>query len=210
MKKRTIALCIVLVVCLIAGGLLLYQEWKARQPPKILQSGMNEISTSPDVTATPDTFVLESDIPIEETETPAPAQDNDSAHTPESSGFGTVTIKNKTFPVKRGVSEKALAENIGWMESSAMPGEDGTCILMGHRNQQFRILKDVQAGDKIIIGVSNGISYTYIVQFAKIVESDKALRFEVSEGKTLALITCYPFFYRGHAPQKFVVTAVIE
>lgn len=207
MKK--LILFIVLAACLIAGGLLLYEEWEVRQPPKILLSGMDEITTAPEGTILPNTPTPEPNLPIDATEEPAMPTliDDDKTHAPESSDFGTVTIKGKTFPIKRGVSEKALAGSIGWMESSAIPGGDGMCILMGHRNQQFRILKDLQAGDKIIIGDSNGISYNYIVQSAKIVESDRALRFEAAEGKTLVLVTCYPFYYKGHAPQKFVVRA---
>ena len=207
--KRMILIAI-LAVCMIAGGLLLYEEWEARRLPIILY----ETDTEPvySITHLPETPALEPDMTEdlkEEEPTPKSVEEN-KTHALVSSNFGTVTIKGKTFAVKRGVSEKTLAGNIGWMESSAMPGGDGMCILMGHRNQQFRILKDVQAGDSITFTYADGGAITYIVQYAKLVDSDKALRFEAAEGKIMMLVTCYPFYYKGNAPQKFIMTAKME
>lgn len=121
---------------------------------------------------------------------------------------GTITIRGKTFSLKRGVDEETLKKDIGWMESSAAPGEQGTCVVMGHRNTQFRILRLVEKGDVITIIDFEGVAHTYTVVSGEIIENGENLRFEATDEVTLVLVTCYPFFYQGHAPHRYIVTAI--
>ena len=120
----------------------------------------------------------------------------------------TLTVRRKTFELKSGVDEKTLEKNIGWMESSSAPGEAGVCVVMGHRNTQFRILKDVALSDVICVVDAGGNAYDYTVTGGEILEDGAELLFPATEEKLLMLITCYPFYYSGHAPHKYVVTAV--
>ena len=89
-----------------------------------------------------------------------------------------------------------------------MPGEEGVCVVMGHRNTQFRVLKDVALGDVIRVVDAGGNAYDYTVTGGEILEDGAELLFPATEEKLLMLITCYPFYYSGHAPHKYVVTAM--
>lgn len=124
--------------------------------------------------------------------------------------FASIKIKTskrtRTYEIMPDVKESTLKKNIGWLPSSSLPNQDGLCILMGHRDTDFSILQYVEIGDELIIHM-NDTEYNYSVSAIKIVNSDNKLRFEADNDSTLVLITCYPFRYSGHAPQKFIVSA---
>ena len=126
----------------------------------------------------------------------------------EQNVVGTLHIRDKAFIVHDNVAAKTLKNSIGWLNNSSLPPKGGPCVLMGHRNTQFRILKDVEIGEQLIFETPNKEQYVYEVKAIEILESDSDLRFTASEGSTLVLVTCYPFYYSGHAPQKYVVTAI--
>lgn len=117
------------------------------------------------------------------------------------------TLKRiRTYEIMPDVKESTLKENIGWLPSSSLPYQDGLCTLMGHRDTDFSILQHVEIGDEFYIHM-NGSEYTYSVSVIEIVNSDNELRFNAHNGSTLVLVSCYPFRYTGHAPQKIVVYA---
>lgn len=121
---------------------------------------------------------------------------------------GTLYIRDKAFTVMDNVTAQTLKNSIGWLNNSSLPPKVGPCVLMGHRNTQFRILKDVEIGEQLTFETPNKEQYVYEVESIEILESDSDLRFTASEESTLVLVTCYPFYYSGHAPQKYVVTAI--
>lgn len=119
----------------------------------------------------------------------------------------TLGILGKTIHVANNVEEDTLEQTPGWLPTSAKPGKEGTCVVYGHRNRNhLLILKDVEKGDGIDIILSDGKVYTYIVDKIEILKTDETLYIPTIEGKHLILMTCYPFYYTGHAPQKYVVT----
>ncbi len=121
--------------------------------------------------------------------------------------FAEITIyadnKTRTYEVMPDVDEETLKDNVGWLPSSNLPYEDGTCILMGHRDTDFKILKNCSVGNKITVQLNN-IEYTYTVSFIEIVDSNDALKFNTNPNYSLILVTCYPFYYTGHAPKKIL------
>ena len=135
--------------------------------------------------------------------TPSPAK-------PSGSHFCTLTIKGKKITVLYGVDEKTLKKHPGWLESSALPGQDGMCVIYGHRNRShFQVLEKVALGDTITATIPDGSIYTYTISSITTYDSTADLKLPAADGKTLVLVTCYPFRYSGHAPGKCVVTAVI-
>lgn len=122
----------------------------------------------------------------------------------------TLSILGKTVNVTSNVNADTLEKTPGWLPTSAKPGEEGVCIVYGHRNRKhLQILKEVEIGDEIDAILANGKVYTYIVKEIEILEKDEALQIPTIDGKQLFLMTCYPFYYTGHAPQKIVVTCMI-
>lgn len=123
-------------------------------------------------------------------------------------GIFTLEIKDNTISVAYGVEEKTLDKTPGWLTTSVLPGEDGMCVVYGHRNRNhLKVLEDVKRGDTITVTMDSGTVYTYTVSDITIYEKTADLSLPVMDGKTLVLVTCYPFRYSGHAPGKYVVTA---
>lgn len=120
-----------------------------------------------------------------------------------------ININGERVKVAYGVDETTLKKTPGWLENSAYPGEDGVCVIYGHRNRNhLRALKGAYIGDPITVGTA-GDSCTYVVESIRIMDGDEDLTIPTLEGKNLMLSTCYPFHYSGSAPQRYVVTAKI-
>lgn len=84
-------------------------------------------------------------------------------------------------------------------------------MVYGHRNRNhLLILKEIEIGDEIDVVMPDGKVYTYIVEKTEILETDEAMHIPTIEGKQLILMTCYPFYYTGHAPKKYVVTCALN
>ena len=126
----------------------------------------------------------------------------------ESNYAFTLNIKGKKVNVAYGVDETTLKKTPGWLTTSAAPGEDGTCVVYGHRNRKhLRALENVVIGDSINV-IVDGVTYSYEVESIRILDNNEALIIPASEGATLILTTCYPFRYSGKAPKKCVITAI--
>lgn len=128
--------------------------------------------------------------------TPAPVQDG--------KAFFTLSILNDTISVAYGVEESTLKKTPGWLTTSVLPGENGMCVVYGHRNRNhLKILEKVTVGDTIT-ATKDGIAYTYAVSDVAIYESTSDWRLPTLDGSTLVLVTCHPFRYSGYAPGKYM------
>ena len=131
--------------------------------------------------------------------TPAPAQDGNA--------FFTLSILNDTISVAYGVEESTLKKTPGWLTTSVLPGDDGMCVVYGHRNRNhLKVLEKATVGDTIT-ATKDSIVYTYAVSDVAIYESTSDWRLPTLDGSTLVLVTCHPFRYSGHAPGKYMVIA---
>ena len=70
----------------------------------------------------------------------------------------------------------------------------------------FRPLRNIRAGDTVEVTTPEG-SRSYLVQTTEIITPDKVSVLEPTKSPTLTLVTCYPFYYVGHAPKRFIVRA---
>ncbi len=108
--------------------------------------------------------------------------------------------------IAQGTSHQVLKEAAGHVADTALPGQAGNVALAGHRDTFFRRLGQLKAGDVIKLTTPGG-QYLYRVRFTDIVSPDETWVLEPSSGQTLTLVTCYPFYFVGAAPQRFVVRA---
>ena len=99
-----------------------------------------------------------------------------------------------------------LRRGPGHLPGTAMPGDDGNCVIAGHRDTHFRVLKDIRKGDDIILQTSRG-QFLYRVERTQIVPPTNTAPLQPTSRAELNLITCYPFYYVGAAPKRFVVEA---
>lgn len=165
-------------------------------------------STTPTGTAAVQPTTLPSN-----TDNPTLSPTNKPANTekPDNGLFCTLSIKNKNITVSYGVEEATLEKNPGWLESSVAAGQEGMCVIYGHRNRtHFRVLENVVVGDSITVTMADGTVFTYNITDITTYENTSELILPALDGKTIVLVTCYPFRYSGHAPGKCVVTGVID
>ena len=145
---------------------------------------------------------------------PSPGIPYETQGQPEAPSSGTslgiLCIGKKEIPVAIGVDEATLADGPGWMPDSALPGQAGMSVILGHRNRKhLRPLQDVEIGDSLCFRYPDGREYTYTVSEIVKYEDTADWRLPALDGNTLVLVTCYPFRYSGNAPGKYVVVADI-
>jgi sortase A len=102
-----------------------------------------------------------------------------------------------------------LRRGPGHIAGTPMPGQDGNCIIAGHRDTHFRVLKDIRKGDAIVLQTGAG-RYTYRVSGTQVVLPTNTASLKPTRDAELHLITCYPFYYLGSAPERFVVQANLQ
>jgi sortase A len=108
--------------------------------------------------------------------------------------------------VVEGVDRISLRRAVGHIPGTALPGEAGNVGLAGHRDTFFRQLKDVKIADEI--QVSTPISnFKYQVVSLRIVDPENVGVLAPSGENVLTLVTCYPFYFVGPAPKRWIVRA---
>jgi len=108
--------------------------------------------------------------------------------------------------VLEGDDPKTLRRSAGRIPGTAWPGQPGNLAIAGHRDTFFRPLRGIRTDDVIQLTTPNG-SFVYQVQSVRVVAPTQTEVLASIPQQTLTLITCYPFLYVGHAPNRFVVTA---
>ena len=110
-------------------------------------------------------------------------------------------------PVWTGIDELTLNQGLGRVPGTARVGQPGNLAIAGHRDGFFRVLKDVVTGDEVELETPDG-EERYVVERISITEPGDISPLDDSTEPLLTLITCYPFYFVGDAPQRYVVRAV--
>ena len=110
-------------------------------------------------------------------------------------------------PVLRGTSDATLDRGAGHVEGTAMPGTSGNSGIAGHRDGFFRGLKDVAIGDAIELETLQE-TQTYRIERTWIVKPDDVSVLDPTPEQSITLVTCYPFYFVGSAPQRYIIRAV--
>jgi len=108
--------------------------------------------------------------------------------------------------VVEGVDTTTLRRAVGHIPGTALPGEAGNVGLAGHRDTFFRPLKDLRIKDEIRFSTPRG-NFQYEVESLRVVEPDNVGVLASSGDSVLTLVTCYPFYYVGPAPKRWIVRA---
>lgn len=111
-------------------------------------------------------------------------------------------------PIFEGTGEMTLNRGVGRIENTALVGTVGNIGIAGHRDGYFRGLKDLGVGDLIRIESLTGNSW-YRVSEIHIVDPSEVSVLAPADDAILTLVTCYPFYFVGHAPQRYIVRAVL-
>ena len=108
--------------------------------------------------------------------------------------------------VLHGSDAHTLRVGAGHIENTAFPGESGNVAIAGHRDSFFRPLQHVRVGDDVILDTPRE-RLRYRVSSVRVVQPSEISVLEPTVDATLTLVTCYPFWMFGHAPDRFIVRA---
>jgi sortase A len=111
--------------------------------------------------------------------------------------------------VLEGTDEWTLDRGVGHIEGTAGPGDPGNVGIAGHRDGFFRVLKDVAAGDVLELALRGGARRFRVTRLS-IVGPDDGEVIAPTTRNLVTLVTCYPFYFVGSAPQRFIVQAEEE
>jgi sortase A len=111
-----------------------------------------------------------------------------------------------TAVVDEGVDSKTLALSVGHIPSTVLPGQPGNVGIAGHRDTFFRPLRNIQRNDIITLTTLRG-EYSYRVVSTKVVGPYDIAVLDSDGNEILTLVTCYPFYFVGSAPDRFIVRA---
>ena len=106
-----------------------------------------------------------------------------------------------------GTDDFVLNRAVGHIDDTALPGADGNSGIAGHRDGFFRGLKDIAPSDAIELETLHG-RQTYRVERVWVVDPEDVSVLDRTPTRSLTLVTCYPFFHIGPAPQRYIVRAV--
>jgi len=109
-------------------------------------------------------------------------------------------------PVFEGTDDLTLNRGAGWIFGTTKPGEAGNIGIAGHRDGFFRGLKDISEGDEIDLATV-AAKTTYIVDQIEIVGPADVHVLGPRRVPSITLVTCYPFYFVGDAPKRFIVHA---
>ena len=108
--------------------------------------------------------------------------------------------------VAEGIDKTTLRRGVGHIPGTALPGHPGNVGLAGHRDTFFRPLKDLKINDEVEFSTLAG-NFKYEVESVRVVDPDNVGVLAPSGHNVLTLVTCYPFYYVGPAPKRWIVRA---
>ena len=107
-------------------------------------------------------------------------------------------------PVFDGTDELTLNRGVGRIRGTTRPGQTGNIGIAGHRDGFFRGLKNIVKGDTVLL-LTAFETQTYIVDKIKIVKPEDVSVLHDKGLPLLTLVTCYPFYFVGNAPERWIV-----
>jgi len=108
--------------------------------------------------------------------------------------------------VFEGDDEGVLRIGAGHIPGTALPVGHGNIGIAAHRDSFFRPLRNIHRNDTIRLTTPAGVA-RYVVTKTEIVRPTDIEVLGNAPGRDLTLVTCYPFSFLGHAPQRFIVFA---
>ena len=107
-------------------------------------------------------------------------------------------------PIYNGTDEINLNRGAGRIKGTAWIDSPGNMGIAGHRDGFFRVLKDIELGDSIDMLTHQGKS-EFVVSSITIVDPTDVSVLAPTDDSTITLVTCYPFYFVGHAPKRYIV-----
>lgn len=113
---------------------------------------------------------------------------------------------DKSLPIIEGVEPEELERGVGHIPETAFPGQGEQIVISGHRDTVFRGFHHLEIGDEFIVTMPYD-TYTYEIRETEIVPADDTSVIRSMGEEVLVVTTCYPFFFLGDAPDRYVYYA---
>ena len=148
-------------------------------------------------------------LPSPATKRPAPSAPaaHPSVHEGELIGRLQIPRLGLSAIVLEGITARTLRLAVGHVPGTPLPGEPGNVSLSAHRDTFFRGLRNVQPGDLITVSTVSGDVHRYRVGAIRVVPPSDTKILDAYSGPGINLITCFPFYYVGPSPKRFIVHA---
>ena len=143
---------------------------------------------------------------IPQTASPAAPKDSPAAATDGLIGRIEIPRLDLSVVVAEGVDKTTLRRAVGHIPGTGLPGQPGNVGIAGHRDTFFRPLRNIRRDDVITLTTPRG-EYRYRVVSTRVVSPDTVSVLDPSGDEILTLVTCYPFYFVGSAPNRFIVRA---
>ena len=112
-------------------------------------------------------------------------------------------------PVYGDISDFNLDRGAGRIPGTAGLEDSGNIGIAAHRDGFFRKLKDVELGMDLFLEHGGRTERYQITEISIISPDDKAVLAPTSK-PSVTLVTCYPFYFVGTAPKRFIVRAELD
>ncbi len=114
---------------------------------------------------------------------------------------------DRDLPIIEGTNPEELERGVGHYLGTALPGQKDQIVLSGHRDTVFRNFDQLAIGDTFVLKLPYG-TFEYEIFDTEIVSADDTtvIRSTAPE-EILTVTTCYPFYFIGNAPDRFIFYA---
>ena len=111
--------------------------------------------------------------------------------------------------VLEGTDQVTLNRGVGRIAGTSLPGQGGNIGIAGHRDGFFRRLKNIRTGDAIELVTMSGTD-VFVVDRLRITSPTDVSVLRPRAKHSLTLVTCYPFYFVGPAPSRYIVEASLR
>jgi sortase A len=109
-------------------------------------------------------------------------------------------------PVYASDGEQYLNRGVGIIAGMHLPDDGGHVGIAGHRDGFFRALKNISHDDSIELQTRTGVRRYHVSSIRVVARTDRHVLAD-TVAPSVTLVTCYPFYFVGSAPDRFIVHA---
>lgn len=195
--KGTLLLYSAIIFILAGGGLLLFSVKEAAEQSQQTEEALEAAKRT---------------LPIKEAALPSKEHPAEKPIIPvfktgDIIGILEIPALKAELPIIEGTDEEELEKGVGHYAGTVFPGQKDQILLSGHRDTVFRKIGELKIGDELVVKMPYG-DFTYEIIDSFIVDADDTTVIKpTAPEEILTLSTCYPFYFVGSAPERYILTA---
>ncbi|OXT15038.1 class D sortase [Bacillus sp. OG2] len=195
--KGTLLLYSAIIFILAGGGLLLFSVKEAAEQSQQTEEALEAAKRT---------------LPIKEAALPSKERPAEKPIIPvfktgDIIGILEIPALKAELPIIEGTDEEELEKGVGHYAGTVFPGQKDQILLSGHRDTVFRKIGELKMGDELVVKMPYG-DFTYEIIDSFIVDADDTtVIMPTAPEEILTLSTCYPFYFVGSAPERYILTA---